>query len=109
MAQSAPGRPKINTKPTQAWNVPGSGRLGRRARGSARVRGEARESARGRAVIELGARITVYPPPDAGGRWRAIWTEDGRWRYCQAVTDEKAGRQTGEGHRPAPGRRAVVP
>jgi hypothetical protein len=75
MAQPAPARPKINTKPTQARNVPGSGRPGRRARGSARVWGEARESARGRAVIELGTGITVYPPPDAGGRWRAVWTE----------------------------------
>jgi hypothetical protein len=89
MAQPAPARPKINTGSTQARNVPGSGRPGRRARGSARVQGEARESARGRTVIELDAGITVYPPRDAGGRWRAVWTEDGRRRYCEAVTEEK--------------------
>lgn len=89
MAQPAPARPKINTKSTQARNVPGSGRPGRRARGSARVRGEARESARGRTVIELEAGITVYPPQEAGGRWRAVWTEDGRRRYCEAITEEK--------------------
>ena len=89
MAQSAPARPKINTEPTQARNVSGSGRPGRRARGSARVRGEARESARGRTVIELEAGITVYPPQEAGARWRAVWTGDGRRRYCEAVTEEK--------------------
>lgn len=53
------------------------------------MRGEARESARGGIVIELDAGITVYPPPEAGGRWRAVWTEDGRRRYCEAVTEEK--------------------
>ena len=90
MAQPAPVRSKINTKPTQARNVSGSSRPGRRVRGSARVRGEARESARGRTVIELeGAGITVYPPQEAGVRWRAVWTEDGRRRYCEAVTEEK--------------------
>ena len=53
------------------------------------MRGEARESAPGRTVIELEAGITVYPPQEAGGRWRAVWTEDGRRRYCEAVTGEK--------------------
>ena len=61
MAQSAPARPKVNTKPTQAWDASGPGVSRRPARGSTRVRGEARESARGRAVIELDAGITVYP------------------------------------------------
>jgi hypothetical protein len=89
MAQPASARPKINTESTRARNVPGSGRPGRRARGSVRVRGEARESARGRTVIELDAGITVYPAQGAGGRWRAVWTEDGRRRYCEAVTEEK--------------------
>jgi integrase len=40
-------------------------------------------------VIELDAGITVYPPQEAGSRWRAVWTEDGRRRYCEAVTEEK--------------------
>ena len=89
MAQPAPARPKINTKPTQAWDASGPGVSRRPARGSTRVRGEARESARGRAVIELDAGITVYPPQENGGRWRAVWIEDGRRRYCEAVTEAK--------------------
>ena len=89
MAQSAPARPKVNTKPTQAWDASGPGVSRRPARGSTRVRGEARESARGRAVIELDAGITVYPPQENGGRWRAVWIEDGRRRYCEAVTEAK--------------------
>jgi hypothetical protein len=40
-------------------------------------------------VIELSVGITAYPPQEAGGRWRAVWTEDGRRRYCEAVTEEK--------------------
>jgi integrase len=40
-------------------------------------------------VIELEVGITVYPPAETGGRWRAVWTEDGRRRYCEAVTEEK--------------------
>jgi integrase len=53
------------------------------------VRGEARESARGRPVIELDAGITIYPPQENGGRWRAVWIEGGRRRYCEAVTEAK--------------------
>jgi uncharacterized protein DUF4913 len=30
-----------------------------------------------------------YPPQEAGARWRAVWAEDGRRRYCEAVTEEK--------------------
>jgi integrase len=89
MAQPAPARPKINTKPTQAQNASGPGVSRRPARGSTRVRGEARESARGLAVIELDTGITVYPPQENGGRWRAVWIEDGRRRYCEAVTEAK--------------------
>jgi integrase len=40
-------------------------------------------------VIELDAGITVYPPQENGGRWRAIWIEAGRRRYCEAVTEAK--------------------
>jgi hypothetical protein len=89
MAQPAPASPKINTKSTQAWNASSPGVHRRLARGNSRVRGEARESARGRAVIELDAGITVYPPQENGGRWRAIWIEDGRRRYCEAVAEAK--------------------
>jgi len=89
MAQPAPARSKINTKATQARNASGPAVTRRPARGSTRVRGDARESARGRAVIELDAGITVYPPQKDGGRWRAGWMEDSRRRYCEAVTEAK--------------------
>jgi hypothetical protein len=31
----------------------------------------------------------VYPPRDKGGRWRAVWHEDGERRQCASVSDEK--------------------
>jgi hypothetical protein len=33
--------------------------------------------------------ITVYPARSEGGRWRAVWYEDGERQYCEAVTEEK--------------------
>ncbi len=40
-------------------------------------------------VIELEARITVYPAQGAGDRWRAAWYKAGRRRQCEAVTEDK--------------------
>jgi hypothetical protein len=40
-------------------------------------------------VIELGLGITVYPPRDKGGRWRAVWHEDGARQQCESVSEEK--------------------
>jgi hypothetical protein len=40
-------------------------------------------------VIELDLGITVYPPRDKGGRWRAIWHEDGERQQCESVSEEK--------------------
>jgi len=40
-------------------------------------------------VVELGWGITVYPPEVAGEPWRATFTEGGRRRYRQAVSEEK--------------------
>jgi hypothetical protein len=40
-------------------------------------------------VAELGWGATVYPPREAGGRWRAVWWEDGERRQCQAVSEGK--------------------
>lgn len=40
-------------------------------------------------VIELGLGITVYPPRDEGGRWRAVWLEGGERRQCESVSEEK--------------------
>jgi hypothetical protein len=33
--------------------------------------------------------VTVYPACSAGGRWRAVWHEDGQRRQCEAPTEEK--------------------
>jgi len=40
-------------------------------------------------VIELDLGITVYPPRDKGGRWRAVWHEDGDRQQCESVSEEK--------------------
>jgi hypothetical protein len=40
-------------------------------------------------VIELECGITVYPARSEGGRWRAVWHEDGERRQCEAATEEK--------------------
>jgi integrase len=40
-------------------------------------------------VIELGLGITVYPPRQDGGRWRAAWYEDGERQQCESVSEEK--------------------
>ena len=40
-------------------------------------------------VIELDLGITVYPPRDKGGRWRAVWHEDGARQQCESVSEEK--------------------
>jgi hypothetical protein len=99
MAQQAPVRTKINTKTTQQGPAAsGPGRSRRPARGAARVRGDARESARGRPVIELDAGITVYPPERDGG---PVAGDLGRGRPPAVLRGRdrgEAGRQAGEGH-----------
>ena len=40
-------------------------------------------------VIELELGITVYPPRDKGGRWRAVWHEDGERQQCESVSEDK--------------------
>jgi integrase len=42
-----------------------------------------------RVVIEVEGGITVYPARAQGGRWRAVWHENGQRRQCEAVTEEK--------------------
>ena len=42
-----------------------------------------------RPVIELECGITVYPARAEGGRWRAVWYEDGQRQQCEAATEEK--------------------
>ena len=43
----------------------------------------------GGVVLELDVGITVYPPRDEGGRWRAVWHEDGERRQCESVSQGK--------------------
>ena len=40
-------------------------------------------------MIELECGITVYPARTEGGRWRAVWHEDGERQQCEAATEEK--------------------
>ena len=51
---------------------------------------ETRKATRGDGeVIELDLGITVYPPREKGGRWRAVWLENGERKQCESVSDEK--------------------
>jgi site-specific recombinase XerD len=42
-----------------------------------------------RVVIELECGVTVYPAREQGGRWRAVWKENGARRQCEAVTEDR--------------------
>ena len=95
MAHAAPTKSKINTNPTQlardraAQRAPGGGKKSRGGRGRARVNGDTRESVRdsARVVVEAECGILVYPPEEAGEPWRATFTENGRRRFRQAMTE----------------------
>jgi len=84
---------KTNTTGPQwggaASSCAGSG--GALGRGPARVSGDTRESVRrsDRLVVELDCGITVYPAREPGDVWRAVWSEGGRRRYREAVTEER--------------------
>jgi integrase len=62
-----------------------------RPRAASRVTGiETRAATRGDGeVIELDLGITVYPPRDKGGRWRAVWHEERERQQCESVSQEK--------------------
>jgi integrase len=47
------------------------------------------DQAPNRPVIDLEWGITVYPPRKQGEPWRAVWVEDGRRRFREAVTEDK--------------------
>lgn len=54
------------------------------------ARGAERGAARGDGqVIELEHGITVYPAREAGGRWRAVWPENGERQQCEATSVDK--------------------
>jgi hypothetical protein len=90
MAQSAPAQATFPTDSPQLF------RKGAAARGNGRPkpavscdRGLLRSASTGRAairgggdVIELGCGITMYPARSEGGRWRAVWHEDGQRQQC---------------------------
>jgi integrase len=42
-----------------------------------------------RVVVDLECGVTVYLPRQQGEPWRAVWIEDGRRRFREAVTEEK--------------------
>src|SRR5690242_13831324 len=95
MALSALPESKINTEVTQPAvstaprRARRAGKASRGARGAARVTGDTRESSRdpARVVVEAGCGILVYPPEEAGEPWRATFTENGRRRFRQAMTE----------------------
>ena len=95
MARAPPTKSKINTNPTQlardrgAQRAPGGGKKSRGGRGPARVSGDTRESVRdsARVVVEGECGVLVYPPEEAGEPWRATFTENGRRRFRQAMTE----------------------
>jgi integrase len=93
MTQAAPAQVKIPTKSPQPARS-GPGGRPKKADGPAGARvlaaGTGRASARGGGeVIELEYGITVYPARSEGGRWRAVWHEDGQRQQCEAATEEK--------------------
>jgi integrase len=100
MVLEAPSQSKIPTKtpqpPPTASNRPGrpargSSRSRRAARPSSLLRGDARAATRGddRVVVEVEGGVTVYPAREQGGRWRAVWYEDGVRRQCEAASEDR--------------------
>ena len=47
------------------------------------------DQAPGRWVIDLEWGVTVYPARREGDRWRAVWSEGGQRRQCEAVAEDK--------------------
>jgi integrase len=100
MVLKAPSQSKIPTKIPQPART-ASDRPGRSTRGSSRsrrvarpgslLRGDAREATRGddRVVLEVEGGVTVYPAREPGGRWRAVWKENGQRRQCEAVSEDR--------------------
>ena len=94
MAHSAPAR---SAKPTVSPQLVHSrdnrtavGKARRAAQSPVISGGTERTATRGdNRVVELGWGATVYPPREPGGRWRAVWREDGQRRQCQASSEGK--------------------
>ena len=93
MTRSASVRAKIPTESPQPFRR-GAARATVRPKAASRpavlADSTGRAATRGDGeVIELECGITVYPARSAGGRWRAVWHEDGERRQCEAATEEK--------------------
>src|SRR5690348_10787547 len=75
----------------QATSAGDGSRSRRTARPGTLLRGDTRAATRGddRMVVELEGGVTVYPARVAGGRWRAVWYEDGRRRQCEASSEDR--------------------
>jgi integrase len=87
---------KIPTESPQPSRKGGAQAAGRLKKVSSPARAKVLASGTGRAatrggseVIELECGITVYPARSEGGRWRAVWHEDGERQQCEAATEEK--------------------
>jgi integrase len=100
MVLEAPSQSKIPTKipqPARAGaNRPtspagGAPRSRRAAQPGVQLRGNARAANRrdGRVVVEVEGGVTVYPAREQGGRWRAVWYEDGVRRQCEAASEDR--------------------
>ena len=98
MVPEAPPQSKIPTKnpqPPVRGRSPSPARGGprsrRAARPGARLRGDPCAATRGdgRVVVELECGVTVYPARLPGGRWRAVWYENGARRQCEAATEDR--------------------
>ncbi|MBO0815926.1 MAG: tyrosine-type recombinase/integrase, partial [Actinobacteria bacterium] len=91
MTQTVPAIFKIPTKSPQ----PARARAARSHAGPAKTgrvaaTGTGRLAIRGDGeVIELEWGVTVYPPRRDGGRWRAVWQENGQRRQCESVREDK--------------------
>jgi integrase len=87
MTHVAPAIFKIPTEIPQAARRPDKSA---RARGPILASATRRAAARGEGeVIELEHGITVYPAREDGGRWRAVWQEDGKRQQCEAASEAK--------------------
>ncbi|HET7014603.1 MAG TPA: hypothetical protein VFI65_11875, partial [Streptosporangiaceae bacterium] len=84
MAQARTANRKIPTVSPQLLSVVAArpGRALALASGRPAARG-------GDDVFELEHGITVYPARRDGGRWRAVWQEDGERQQCESVSKEK--------------------
>ena len=79
-----PGKPPVTVPAARPKKATGPRRSPVFASGSGRTAKRG-----GGEVIELECGVTVYPARPDGGRWRAVWHEDGERRQCEAASEER--------------------